>query len=107
MISFRNTTTYITFIEENFLDDQSNGFQLESSRLRRIHALERLFLVLSVATLYLVMLGTTIVESGERKKFDPHFKRGLSYLMWLALPSPFFFSGWENYFSPFFILFAK
>jgi len=40
-------------IEENFLDDKSNGFQLEASLIRSAPALERLCLVLAVATLYL------------------------------------------------------
>jgi hypothetical protein len=45
-------------IEENFLDDKSNGFQLESSLVRAADALTRLCLVLAVATLYLVAQGT-------------------------------------------------
>ena len=40
-------------IEDNFLDDKSNGFQLEASLIRSAPALERLCLVLAVATLYL------------------------------------------------------
>lgn len=43
----------ISHPEENFLDDKSNGFQLEASRLRSAVALERLCLVLSLTTLYL------------------------------------------------------
>ena len=39
-------------IEENFLDDKSNGFQLEASLIRSAKALERLCFVLAVATLY-------------------------------------------------------
>ncbi|MEN8130547.1 MAG: hypothetical protein ABFS45_10215 [Pseudomonadota bacterium] len=38
-------------IEENFLGDKSNGFQLESSQIRDPAALTRLYLVLAVATL--------------------------------------------------------
>lgn len=38
-------------IEENFLDDQSNGFQLESSLIRSAAALERLCLGLAITTL--------------------------------------------------------
>src|SRR6266849_8223590 len=47
-------------IEENFLDDKSNGFQLESSLIRSAEALERLCLVRAVTTLYLVSLGTFV-----------------------------------------------
>ena len=67
-------------IEENFLDDKSNGFQLESSLIRSAEALERLCLVLAVTTLYLVSLGTFVVQHGKRRLVDPHGFRGLSYL---------------------------
>jgi hypothetical protein len=66
-------------IEENFLDDKSNGFQLESSKLRCPEALNRLFLILAVATLFLVVQGTEVVAKNKRKLVDPHWKRGLSY----------------------------
>ena len=67
-------------IEENFLDDKSNGFQLESSQIRSAQALERLCLVLSLATLYLVSQGVAVVADGNRRLVDPHWFRGNSYL---------------------------
>ena len=67
-------------IEENFLDDKSNGFQLESSLMRSSEALERLCFVLAMTTLYLVSLGTDVVQQGKRRLVDPHWFRGLSYL---------------------------
>jgi len=67
-------------IEENFLDDKSNGFQVESSLIRSADALSRLFLVLAVATLFLVCQGTEVVESGKRRWVDAHWFRGNSYL---------------------------
>ena len=67
-------------IEENFLDDKSAGFQLESSELRDADALSRLCLVLAVATLYLVSVGTAIVTLERRHLVDTHWNRGLSYL---------------------------
>jgi hypothetical protein len=67
-------------IEENFLDDKSNGFQLESSLLRDADALTRLCLVLAVATLYLVAQGTQVVAQQKRRWVDPHWLRGNSYL---------------------------
>lgn len=67
-------------IEENFLDDKSNGFQLESSLIRSSAALERLCFVLAITTLYLVSLGTDVVQQGKRRLVDPHWFRGLSYL---------------------------
>jgi Transposase DDE domain len=67
-------------IEENFLDDKSNGFQLESSLIRSAKALERLCFVLAMTTLYLVSLGTSVVKQGKRRVVDPHWFRGTSYL---------------------------
>jgi Transposase DDE domain len=67
-------------IEENFLDDKSNGFQLESSLIRSAKALERLCLVLALTTLYLVCQGTEVVKQGRRRWVDPHWFRGQSYL---------------------------
>jgi hypothetical protein len=67
-------------IEENFLDDKSNGFQLESSLVRDADALTRLCLVLAIATLYLVAQGTQVVAQQKRRWVDPHWLRGTSYL---------------------------
>jgi hypothetical protein len=67
-------------IEENFLDDKSNGFQLESSLIRSAQALTRLCLVLAITTLYLVAQGTEVVKQGKRRRVDPHWFRGQSYL---------------------------
>jgi hypothetical protein len=67
-------------IEENFLDDKSNGFQLESSLVRDSEALTRLCCVLAITTLYLVAQGTQVVQSNKRRWVDPHWFRGTSYL---------------------------
>jgi Transposase DDE domain len=67
-------------IEENFLDDKSNGFQLESSLIRSANALERLCCVLAISTLYLVAQGTEVVTQGKRRWVDAHWFRGQSYL---------------------------
>jgi hypothetical protein len=67
-------------IEENFLDDQSNGFPLESSRLRSAKPLERLCGVLAITTLYLVAQGTEVVRHGKRRWVDAHWFRGQSDL---------------------------
>lgn len=66
-------------IEENFLDDKSAGFDLESSQIRDAHALSRLCLILAVATVYLVSTGTAVAEMGRRWVVDTHWQRGLSY----------------------------
>jgi hypothetical protein len=81
------TTTLQTFreyglrfsIEENFLDDKSNGFELESSCLRSAPALSRLCLVLAMTTLFLTAQGVEVVTTGERRRVDPHWFRGSSY----------------------------
>ena len=67
-------------IEENFLDDKSNGFQLESSLVRDAVALTRRCFVVAVATLYLVAQGTQVVAAHKRRWVDPHWLRGNSYL---------------------------
>jgi hypothetical protein len=66
-------------IEENFLDDKSNGFQLQSTEIRDEQALSRLSLILATATLYLVCSGVAVVSLGYRQLVDPHWQRGLSY----------------------------
>jgi len=83
-------------IEENFLDDKSNGFQLASSLIRSAHALTRLCFVLAMTTLYLVAQGTEVVQQGKRRWVDPHWFRGQSYVKigwnWVKLALS---RGWE------------
>ena len=67
-------------IEENFLDDKSNGFQLQASQLRDPQAVHRLAFVLALATLFLVVQGVAVVVAGQRRRIDPHWQRGYSYL---------------------------
>ena len=67
-------------IEENFLDDKSSGFQLESSLFRSADVISRLVLVLALATLFLVCQGTEVVASDKRRWVDAHWFRGNSYL---------------------------
>lgn len=80
-------------IEENFLDDKSNGFQLESSQIEDSMGLSRLCLILATATLYLNSTGTAVVEMGKRSLVDPHSERGLSYFQigWRWVKRAFFF----------------
>jgi hypothetical protein len=72
-------------LEENFLDDKSAGFQLESGEIRNVDVLTRLGLILATATLYLVSTGTAIVSLGLRHLLDTHWQRGLSYFQMLLL----------------------
>ena len=75
-------------IEENFLDDKSAGFQLESSQIRDAAALARLCLILAACTLYLVSCGSQVVANDLRRQVDTHWQRGLSFLQigwrWLS-----------------------
>lgn len=66
-------------IEENFLDDQSNGWNVQKSEVRSVCALSRLWFVLAVATLYVTAQGIEVVQSGKRRRVDPHWFRGNSY----------------------------
>jgi len=67
-------------IEEELLDEKSNGFQLERSELRSAPALSRLCLVMAVATLLLTVQGQQVVAAGKRRWVDAHWQRGNSYL---------------------------
>jgi hypothetical protein len=66
-------------IEHSFRDDKSGGFAWESSHLIVPEQVDRLLLVLAVATLYAVSEGVFVVEAGQRELIDPHSRRGLSY----------------------------
>ncbi len=81
-------TTHKTFaeyaerfdIEEEFLDEKSNGFQLPKSEIRSLTALSRLCFVVAVAALWLTSQGEQVVASGMRRRVDCHWFRGNSYL---------------------------
>lgn len=66
-------------IEENFLDDKSSGFQVQTSELQSPEALERLFLILAIATLYFTSVGVGVVRAKLRRWVDTHWERGMSY----------------------------
>jgi hypothetical protein len=67
-------------VEEELLDEKSNGFQLERSEIRSAPALSRLCLVMAVATLLLTVQGQQVVTDGKRRWVDAHWQRGNSYL---------------------------
>jgi len=52
---------------------------LEKSRVEGTEALERLILIIAVATIITLNEGLVVVAEGNRKKVDEHWKRGLSY----------------------------
>ena len=67
-------------IEENFLDDKSGGFQVQTSEVQTPEALERLFLIIAIATLHFTSTGVEVVRAEVRRWVDTHWDRGLSYL---------------------------
>jgi len=67
-------------IEESFLDEKSGGYQLHTSELATPQALERLILILAIATLHLTSIGAGVVQAGKHRWVDTHWDRGLSYL---------------------------
>ncbi len=67
-------------IEEFFLDEKSGGFQLESSELATPDAIERLVLILAIATIYFTSIGLGVVKAKVRRFVDTHWDRSLSYL---------------------------
>ncbi|WP_189074653.1 hypothetical protein [Deinococcus sedimenti] len=67
-------------IEEGFLDEKSGLFEREDAKLRDAASLERLILMLALATVLLVSEGVDIVQRGDRRAVDPHWRRALSYL---------------------------
>jgi hypothetical protein len=66
-------------IKEEFLDEKSNGFQLERSELRSAAALSRLCFVMAVTTLLLTVQGQQVVATGQRRQVVAHWQRGNSY----------------------------
>lgn len=72
-------------IEEEILDEKSNGFQLERSEIRDVPALSRLCRVMAVTSLLLSVQGQQVVAAGKRRWVDAHWSRGNSY----------FCIGWE------------
>ncbi len=67
-------------IEESFLDEKSGGYQIHTSQLATPEALERLILMLAIATFHLTSLGLGVVRVGKRRWVDTHWDRGLSSL---------------------------
>jgi hypothetical protein len=83
-------------IDENFLDDQSNGWNMQRSEIRSVVALSRLWFILALATLYVTAQGDDVVASGQRRRIDTHWFRGNSYFRigweWVKAAS---LKGWQ------------
>ena len=76
-------------IEQSFRDDKSGGFDIDHTRLLAPDRLERLLLVVAIATLWCHELGEFVLQQGEvtRRLIDPGDFRELSIfqlgLRWL------------------------
>ncbi len=62
------------------MDLKSNGFNLEASRLGDQFALSQLCGVIALTMLFLVLQGVQVVASGNGRRVDAHWNRGMSYL---------------------------
>ena len=62
-----------------FRDQKSGIFQLESSGLRDPARIDRLLLLIAIAVLISTLQGYAVSLAGERRRVDPHWKRGLSF----------------------------
>ena len=67
-------------IEEAFLDEKSGGSQIHRSLLATPEALERLLLIIAIATVHWTSTGGSRVQAGKWRWVDAHWGRGLSYL---------------------------
>ena len=90
-------------IEEAFLDEKSGGYQIHTSELATPEALERLILILAIATLHFTSIGVSFVQVGKRRFVDTHWDRGLSYLKigWRWRRQQYL-HGWQT-FAPFWL----
>lgn len=66
-------------IKENFLDDQSSGWNIQKSEIRLVYSLSRLWFLLALATLYVTAQGVEVIATGKRRWVDTHWFRGNSY----------------------------
>ena len=73
--------------EQTFRDEKSSGFHWDQSRVTDPARASRLVLVMVLATLLSISLGTWLIKTGRRRDLDPHRRRRLSVfqlgLRWL------------------------
>ena len=66
--------------EQLFRDQKSGVFQLASSGLRDPQRIDRLLLVIAIAVLAGSLQGYALSLAGLRRRVDPHWRRGMSFL---------------------------
>jgi hypothetical protein len=76
-----------TWTEELFRDEKSQGFRWGQSRVNDPAHAQRLLLVMALATVLALSLGTWLVKHGRRRQLESRRRRRLSYfqlgLRWL------------------------
>jgi hypothetical protein len=63
------------WIEGMFADFKGQGFDLESTRLRRLGKLSRLTLAVAMLYVWLVVYGAEVVKRGQRRLVDRSERR--------------------------------
>jgi hypothetical protein len=66
------------WIEEAFRDEKSQGFQWQTSRVNDPRHVQRLLIVMALAILLTLSLGTWLIKRGRRRRYDPRRHRRLS-----------------------------
>lgn len=73
--------------EQGFRDEKSGGFRWDQSRVADPARMMKLIVVMTLAMLLSISLGTWLLKSGRRRELDPHRRRRLSVfqlgLRWL------------------------
>jgi len=64
--------------EQTFRDEKGGGFRWDRSRVADPARALRVVLVMALATLLAISLGTWVVKAGRRRDLDPHRSRRLS-----------------------------
>lgn len=65
--------------EEGFRDWKSSGWNWQQSRVRQPDRVERLILVLALATLWMAVLAQRVIKRGHRHLLEPRSRRCYSY----------------------------
>lgn len=73
-----------TWEEEGFRDWKSSGWNWQRSRVRQPDRVERLILVMALATLWMAVLAQRVIKQGHRHLLEPRSRRCYSYFQ-LAL----------------------
>jgi hypothetical protein len=68
-----------TWEEDGFRDWKSSGWNWQKSRVRLPERVDRLILLLALATVWMAVLAQRVIRRGERKLLEPRSRRCYSY----------------------------